>query len=274
MKRMIAIGDNVADHYMDEEIYYPGGNAVNVAVGCKRNGFDEVAYIGVFGTDKQAHHIQWALARENVSFDYSRFMQGISGCPQVKLDEHGDRRFVFSPKNTVQHLVGIRLTAEDIGYIETFDVCHTSCYSNLDYELPKLKGKCDVSYDFSDLHDDELLERVCPHIRFGLFSGSDLTASQVDDLIKKATGLGTEVVGITLGSRGALFHINGKNYEQGIKKANVVDTMGAGDSFIAGFLTAFYQGDSPEECLDKAAQSAADTCGQDGGFGYGRPFGT
>lgn len=274
MKRMIAIGDNVADHYMDEKTYYPGGNAVNVAVGCKRNGFDEVAYIGIFGSDKPAHHIQWALARENITFDRSRFMHGISGSPQVKLDEHGDRRFVFSPKNTVQHLVGIRLTPEDLEYIEKFDVCHTSCYSNLDYELPKLKGKCDVSYDFSDLHNEAMLERVCPHIRFGFFSGSDLTTSQVNQLIVKATGLGTEVVGITLGSRGALFHIDGKRYEQGIKEVHVVDTMGAGDSFISGFLTAFYQGYSPEQSLDKAAKSAAITCGQEGGFGYGRPFNT
>lgn len=274
MRRMIAIGDNVADHYMDEQIYYPGGNAVNVAVGCRRNGFDEVAYIGVFGTDKQALHIQWALGREDITYEHSRYMAGISGCPQVKLDEHGDRRFVFSPKNTVQHLVGIKLTQEDIAYIETFDVCHTSCYSNLDYELPKLKGKCDVSYDFSDQHGEELLARVCPYVRFGFFSGSDLTDAQVDQLIAAAAGYGTEVVGITLGSRGALFAINGKRYEQGIKKAHVVDTMGAGDSFIAGFLTAFYQGLSPEESLDKAAQSAAITCGQNGGFGYGRPFGT
>ena len=30
--KLIAIGDNVTDCYMDEGVYFPGGNAVNVAV--------------------------------------------------------------------------------------------------------------------------------------------------------------------------------------------------------------------------------------------------
>ena len=29
--KLIAVGDNVTDCYLDEGIYYPGGNAVNVA---------------------------------------------------------------------------------------------------------------------------------------------------------------------------------------------------------------------------------------------------
>ena len=34
--KLIAVGDNVTDCYLDEGIYYPGGNAVNVAVDCKK----------------------------------------------------------------------------------------------------------------------------------------------------------------------------------------------------------------------------------------------
>ena len=35
---MIGVGDNVVDCYLDQSTYYPGGNAVNVAVNCRRNG--------------------------------------------------------------------------------------------------------------------------------------------------------------------------------------------------------------------------------------------
>ena len=45
--KLIAVGDNVTDCYLDEGIYYPGGNAVNVAVDCKRDGAEKVNYIGV-----------------------------------------------------------------------------------------------------------------------------------------------------------------------------------------------------------------------------------
>ena len=34
--KLIAIGDNVTDCYIDEGVYFPGGNAVNVAVNCKK----------------------------------------------------------------------------------------------------------------------------------------------------------------------------------------------------------------------------------------------
>lgn len=274
MKRMIAIGDNVVDCYLDDNVYYPGGNAVNVAVGCRRHGFDEVSYIGVFGDDKEALHIQWALAKEDVSYEYSRFVHAISGHPGVKLNEKGDRVFVGGPRNTAQHILAIRLTAQELEWLQTFDVCHTSCYSNLENELPKIRERCDVSFDFSNRHDPQYLAQVCPYVRFAFFSGSDLSSSQVNALIASAVSYGAEVVGVTLGSKGALFSIRKKLYEQGIKKTDVIDTMGAGDSFISGFLCAYYQEQSPEKCLDFAASCAADTCGFHGGFGYGRPFNT
>ena len=41
--KMIAVGDNVVDCYLDDHVYYPGGNAVNVAVNCRRDGIEDVA---------------------------------------------------------------------------------------------------------------------------------------------------------------------------------------------------------------------------------------
>ena len=52
--RLIAVGDNVTDCYVDAGVYFPGGNAVNVAVNCKKNGAERVEYIGIFGDDENA----------------------------------------------------------------------------------------------------------------------------------------------------------------------------------------------------------------------------
>ena len=273
--RMIAIGDNVVDCYLDQKIYYPGGNAVNVAVGCKRDGFDEVAYMGVFGDDPEAFHIQWALSQEGISTLRSRHMHAISGHPAVQLMPGGDRAFVGGPKDTAQHIVRIRLMPDDLAYISKFDICHTSCYSAIEPELPKLKDACDVSFDFSnDSQRPDYLAQVCPHVRFAFFSGSHLTDLQIDTLITTVHGYGTEIVGITLGEKGALFSRHGKPYLQGINPVKVIDTMGAGDSFIAGFLTRYVHGATMEEALDFAADCAAITCTYHGGFGYGKPFET
>ena len=60
--KLIAIGDNVTDCYVDEGVYFPGGNAVNVAVNCKKCGAEKVNYIGVFGDDDRADYIRECLA--------------------------------------------------------------------------------------------------------------------------------------------------------------------------------------------------------------------
>ncbi|NLB90018.1 MAG: carbohydrate kinase, partial [Clostridiales bacterium] len=267
--RLIAVGDNVVDCYLDEGIYYPGGNAVNVAVGCKRSG-GESAYLGIFGNDEEADHIKWALTQENISYEGSRVVDAFSGHPGVSLTAEGDRVFVGGPKDTAQHIVRIRLTPKDLDHISGFDICHTSCYSSIEYELPTLQKVCDVSFDFSSEHtQEEYLSLVCPYIRFAFFSGSDLNKEQIEALIARVHQLGVEVVGITLGSDGALFSQkkNGetKRFHQGIKPAKVIDTMGAGDSFIAGFLTHYFDHKHMEDALDFAATCAAKTCEENGG---------
>lgn len=270
--KMIAVGDNVTDCYLDQKIFYPGGNAVNVAVGCRRDGFDEVAYIGVFGDDINAQHIKWALDQEKVTYDRSRTLHAISGRPGVNINEEGDRIFVGGPKHTAQRLVRLQLLDDDLEYIKGFDVCHTSCYSSIEPELPKLAGSCAVSFDFSDRRDPEYLKVVCPYARFAFFSGSDLSEEEIYALADQCHALGTEVVGVTRGSKGALFSWKGQRYAQGIKPVEVVDTMGAGDSFIAGFLTHFTRTGDMVASLDYAADVSAVTCTCHGGFGYPHPF--
>jgi len=273
--RIIGVGDNVVDCYLDQKMYYPGGNAVNVAVNCRRNGVEIVSYMGVFGNDPEAEHLKWALTKEGVSYKRSRKVYAASGHPGVNLTADGDRVFVGGPQDTAQHVFRIRLTAADLEYITTFDVCHTSCYSGIEPELSRFAGCVDLSYDFSTRSDDGYIASVSPYVRFAFFSGAALTESRMDSIIRSCHDAGTEIVGITLGSRGALFSRNGERFRQAIKQApSVIDTMGAGDSFIAGFLTRFYDGDSMPAALDYAADRAAVTCGFYGGFGYPHAFET
>lgn len=270
--KMIAVGDNVVDCYIDQGVYYPGGNCVNVAVNCKRHGWEECAYIGVFGNDDEAKHIKWALDQEGIDYSRSRTMIGISGQPGVNLTPGGDRVFIGGPKDTVQHLVRLKITPEDLEYISQFDICHTSCYSSLELELPNMKKYCDISFDFSDCMNKEYLETVCPHIKYGFFSGSNLSSDEIRKLIDTCHSFGTKIVGVTLGSKGAIFSNDGEIFEQGIIPTDVVDTMGAGDSFIAGFLTYYIKYNDMLKALGFAAKCAANTCTFNGGFGYPHPL--
>lgn len=266
--KIITVGDNVVDCYLDQGKFYPGGNCVNVAVNCKRNGAIKSEYIGIFGNDDKAEHIKWALDQEGVVYNRSRFMIGPSGQPRVNLTPEGDRVFVAGLKNTVQHTVRLKLTEEDLEHLSNFDVCHTSCYSSLEPELPIIQEKCDIAFDFSKNRQIEYLEKVCPYIKYAFFSGADLDNNEIKEIMERSHNLGTEIVGITLGSKGAVFSVKGEIFKQDIIPTDVVDTMGAGDSFIAGFLTNYIDNKDINEALNFAAKSAANTCTFHGGFGY------
>lgn len=268
MLKIIAIGDNVVDCYLDQDKYYPGGNCVNVAVNCKRSGAEDVSYIGIFATDDKAAHLKSVLEQEGIPYHRSRVAEGISGQPRVNLTEDGDRVFVGGPKNTVQHTLKLKLTPEDYEYIKEFDVCHTSCYSSMEEELPGLAQQIKVSYDFSDKYTAAKLEKVCPSITHGFFSGAHLGDEELENLVEELGKYNLETIGITRGSKPALFIHQGKRYDQEVYETDIVDTMGAGDSFIAGFLTAFYNQKDMRDALDFAAKRASITCGFYGGFGY------
>jgi fructoselysine 6-kinase len=196
-----------------------------------------------------------------------------SSHPGVNLTPEGDRVFVGGPRDTAQHIFRIRLTERDLDYIEGFDCCHTSCFSGIEPELANLASRCHLSFDFSTHYADDYLRSVCPHLRFAFFSGASLTEDHLDSIIEFCHDCGVEVVGITLGARGAVFSRRGERFIQPAKPAvSVVDTMGAGDSFIAGFLTRFYEFGDMRTALDYAADCAANTCSFFGAFGHPHPL--
>ncbi|GAU79275.1 PfkB family carbohydrate kinase [Fusibacter sp. 3D3] len=266
--KIIGIGDNVVDVYLDQHTFYPGGNCVNVLVSAKRNGAEKAAYLGIFGTDEAAEHVQHALDQEGIPYDFSRTVIGKSGHPGVNLNEVGDRVFVGGPRNTVQHIVKLNLTEADLEYIKNFDIAHVSRYSSLEGELEKLSKVIPISFDFSNGYSYEYLSKVCPFIKYGFFSGADLSDEAIEELLQVVGAYDLKVIGVTRGAKPAIFICNGRRYIQEPIETRIVDTMGAGDSFIGGFLRAFLDHEPVETTLVLAASSAAKTCGFHGGFGY------
>lgn len=269
--KLIAVGDNVTDCYMDDMVYYPGGNAVNVAVNCKKNGIEAVGYIGIFGDDENAEWIKRCLMEEGVSYERSRKVYAHSGQPKVYLKD-GDRVFASGPRDSCQHLYSIKLVKEDMELISKYDICHTSCYSNIEYELEELSKVVAISFDFSDCRDEGYMKRVCPYLSYAFFSGSDLSEIECKELLKKAVSLGTKIAGVTRGKKGAIFYNGEEFFSQGIIEVETIDTMGAGDSFIAGFLSSYGDKKDMKCALAYAAERSALTCTIHGGFGHPHPI--
>jgi len=274
MMKLIGLGDNVVDVYEDQNMMYPGGNALNVAVMAKRNGAAASAYLGIAGNDEASEYVLSCCRQEGLDISRVRRAYGLCGRAIVRLTPEGDRVFVGSNRDErVQSLLSVKLTAADLEYIASYDVAHTSVNSDMDHELPRLGG-IRVSYDFSTRSkwNERLLKRVCPHVTYAFFSGSDMEQTEIVTLADQVHGYGVQVVCVTRGERDAICSYEGRIYRQKPFPTRLVDTMGAGDSFIAGFLVSMLDGGDVERALEQAARSAAATCAHYGSFGCGKPL--
>ena len=61
----------------------------------------------------------------------------------------------------------------------------------------------------------------------------------------------------TLGEEGSICYDGRKFYSYGIVPAEVVNTVGAGDSYIAGFTYGLLRGETIPECMARGAELSA-----------------
>lgn len=294
MIRILGIGDNVCDKYLHLRTMYPGGNALNVAVFGKFLGA-EAAYLGTFGDDEVGRHV-YAVAKElGLDLSHCRLEKGENGCARVQLVE-GDRVFLPGNKGGISRSKPPVLTEIDEEYLSRFDLMHTSIFSFMEPELPKLrKAGGFVSMDFSDRYDEKYLRSCCPYIDCAVISCGEMAEADILQTMRQIVEFGCRhMVIATRGSKGACVWADGRFYEQSPCLVKAKDTMGAGDSFIACFLVNYLDGlsvatDFPEGSgkrgivtaeeykdmlirlsLYRAAVFSSHQCQRDGSFGYGR----
>jgi 2-dehydro-3-deoxygluconokinase len=98
-----------------------------------------------------------------------------------------------------------------------------------------------------------------------VFAGDDEAAIAVDsaepaELARRLADLGPAQAVIKLGHRGAQAQIDGETYRQSAVPITPVDTVGAGDAFVAGYLAEHMLGSVPAERLALAATTGAFAC--------------
>lgn len=261
--KLVTIGDNVIDIYADQSRGFVGGNCVNVAVYARRAGAAETAYFGVVGDDERGGDILRALREEGVA------VSGVSRTPGPTAwcriaHEHGDRVFVASDK-------GVSLFRVDDGLLESiagFDVAHMAYSGQMEDDVEKVSAVVPVSFDFSDRHSPEYIGAIAPFVTYAEFSAGGLDETGCRQLAARAQAAGARNVLITRGADGALFWAeDGMRHRVAARRIPVVDTLGAGDSFIATFLVGMLSGAPVDRVLEDATAHAARTCAAVGGFG-------
>lgn len=266
---LVGVGDNVLDCYVHEDLAYPGGNALNVAVYSRLFFGADAAFIGIMGDDRFADHLAGVLDEIGVDRTRVRHAHGANGMAFVELDDDGDRVFVGSNRGGVQAELRLRMTDADTEYLAGYSRVHTSVYSSIEAELPAIAERgTAVSFDYSNDAAENVIRATAQHVDVGFFSGGALTETEVDALAAFALECGMASVVVTLGSRGArAFDADGVR-EGRVVPVEAVDALGAGDAFITGFLASRASGDDVGRSLEVASTTGALACTLRGAFGY------
>lgn len=268
MARLLGIGDNTADLYLSSATMYPGGNAVNVAAISARLGHPS-SYVGCVGTDPAGHLILEALRAEGVDLSHCRQVEGLTSWSKIEHRD-GDRLFVGSDAGVQGQWT---LTDQDLTFAASHDVVHTSIYSALEEVLPQLRQAAPMlSYDFSSEWTPEFLGRVCPLLDVAFLSAGERPLEDAQALAEEVAKHGAQVVVVTRGAEGSLALAGAAFFSQPSLPAQVTDTLGAGDAFIAAFLQQWAESRNLTAALDAGAHEAARNCATPGAFGHGVPL--
>lgn len=286
--RVIGIGDNVVDKYLHTGLMYPGGNALNFSVYAKQLGLDS-AFMGVFGDDEPARHVQDTLHHLGVDTQRCRRYSGENGYACIDLIE-GERTFIQSNKGGVLREHPLVLESTDLDYITGFDLVHVSLNSYLESQLAVIKKQnVPLSFDFSMRGTDDYFRQVCPFIDYGFVSCSHLSEEATKNKLKMLFEYGCSTVIATRGHEGVYYYDGGEVVFYNPEYIKPIDTLGAGDSFLTGFLVSFLFSDNNQieslsnlsdkhkreyvlMAIEKGNQLAGQTLRHYGAFGYGKPF--
>lgn len=287
--RVLGFGDNIVDRFLDRGIDYPGGNAVNVAVFAHRLGAD-AAYAGVFGDDDLGAFLRAAIEAEGVTTEQSVVRDGETGVSTLRVDD-GDRVFLGWNGGGVTVREPVTLDEGRLAYVSAFDLVHSSVYSRVEAELPRLDdADVLVSYDLSsedEFRSAEYLDRVAPHLDLALVSCSGLADDEARALLDEIVRRGASIALGTRGTDGAVV-TDGRVWRDAPARriedeSAIVDTMGCGDAFLAGFIVSLLgagwsrsaapSGADLERALTAGADAAWAQCFVEGAFGRGRPVG-
>jgi fructoselysine 6-kinase len=265
---IIGVGDNTVDRYLHLGQMFPGGNTVNVPVFARRHGHT-ASYVGWIGTDRYGRLLLDSMAAEGIDTSRCRVVEGASSHGDVTLVD-GDRVFgEFDWGVTTR----IALDDDQLAFIGEHDVAHTSAYSKLEAQLPRLAEAARVlSFDFTSDWTREYLERALPWTDIAFLSHPEPDEVAIRSLLEWVHGHGPTLVVVTAGIAGAFAYDGRKVYRQDIVETEVVDTLGAGDAFAARLLVEVHGGTPLADALGLAAESAAVTCGYLGAYGHGVPI--
>ncbi len=246
---------------LDDVAILPGGDATNASIVMSRLG-KRVALAAKTGDDPFGHIITDIVRRSGVDMRYMKADAGSrTSISVVLINARGERTFLFLPES-IQSFSLEDIDIEAIQKARHVNLGSLFAHPKLDRggaeELFKLaKGfgattSADVTHDshgtgFSGIKG--LLKYVdyfMPSYIEGKYLSGETDPSRMADFFIRETGDKTVV--IKMGEEGCFIKSRGKCIRVRPYTVKAIDTTGAGDNFVAGWLTGLANGWELEQC--------------------------
>jgi fructokinase len=284
MKRptILSLGEVLWDLFPDGERF--GGAPANFACHAAIQGAD-VTMLSAVGDDQNGHDAIGILSAYGVDVSLMQIIPDApTGTVGVALDNNGKPTFVIHQGSAWDQLVwndamASRITTADAVSFGTLGQRDTVSRTTIRRTLRAAAAKgipCILDINlrppFFDaemirdsvqlasilkLSDDELVE-VCS-------ACSISETSRQDVMLQGLLEFGNlDMVVLTRGKDGAVLVTPDDTVTQNGISANVIDTVGAGDSFTAAFLIGELRGESRKQNLRRSCEIAAATCAHSG----------
>ncbi len=252
------VGDNTIDRFLDEPELgdLVGGNALNVAVQLAMLGF-RVGYFGAVGTDANADIVCTAARARGVDLFGMVTAEGTTALTTIRRDANGDRRFDSEDFGVTADYYPDEVAIDRISTARWVHVGMLSRSRSFGEDLARQSGPpvsqdCSVSPEWHSLA-----------VHFASASDDESAAEQS---IARALATSAHIAVATLGAQGARAGQATMRWRVPAHPVDVVDTTGAGDSFMAGFIAARLRGEAVEHSLRSGTERGSFTCQYMGGW--------
>ena len=262
---IVCLGDNCIDRY-EEPVRrrFVGGNGVNTAVFAAATGCP-TAYAGAVGDDEGGRAVREKLREKGIDVRMIQVYPSETAWTDVTFEEN-ERIFGEEFYDTV-HL--FRITDEVLDWLSGFTVIHNTFLGGTEGQLERIRTHCpgQLSMDFGERYSEAFLQMCLPFVDIAFFSTDSDDVEAAKAFVSGMHKRGPSMVIETMGKYGAVCSVSGREpIFEPARRIAIVDTLGAGDTFIGTFLGEYVQGREPDICMKKATDAAAASCMRFGGF--------
>ena len=254
--KVAALGDNCIDMYSNLNRYYCTGNAVDFAVHMQRLGI-QTSLISVTGNDSYGAEMRKEMEKEGLELSHFHTIEGKTAVSYMELIDR-ERTYGDYVEGVMEN---VQFSEDDISFAKQHDLVHTAFWGNAQKYLPELKeAGVEIVFDYATEKDDPLVEETISYVTYAFFSFTE-DGEDTRSFLKKIVAKGPKIAVATFGEKGSVAWDGENFYTCGICETTLVNTIGAGDSYIAGFMNGILKGYSIEMSMTQGAKIAAEVVG-------------